>query len=93
MIENATRAVIVPYNDEAREIISALNGDISPAECVELQRRAQQYTVGVYPDEFKEMEDSGAIYQTKSEAFALMNGYYDQSLGMVSNGMSETYIF
>lgn len=93
VIENATRAVIVPYNDEARDIISALNGDSSPAECVELQRRAQQYTVGVYPDEFKEMEDSGAIYQLKSEAFALMDGYYDQSIGMVSNGMSENYIF
>ena len=93
VIDNDTRAVIVPYNDEAREIISRLNGDISPQECIKIQRRAQQFAVGVYPNELRELSDSGAVYQLNSGALALTDGYYDDLLGMVSTGTPENYIF
>lgn len=94
VIDNDTRAVIVPYNDEALEIITALNGEIySPAECVRLQRKAQQYVVGVYPNELRELSDGGAVYELSSGALALNDGWYDQSMGVVSEESSETYIF
>lgn len=93
VIDNDTQAVLVPYNDDAKYIIESLNGSLSPAECAQLQRKAQQYTVGVYPNELKELTDSGAIYQLKAGAFALAEGYYDQSLGMMNSGTPETYIF
>lgn len=93
VIDNDTRAVIVPYNDEARDIIESLNGSLFPAECAELQRKAQQYTVGVYPNELRELTDAGAVYPLRSGAFALTEGYYDQSLGMTSSGTPESYIF
>lgn len=93
VIGNDTQSVIVPYNDEAQEIILALNGDTSPAECVKLQRRAQQYSVGLYPNELEELMYNGAVYQLKSGAYALNSGYYDNSLGLASSGTSESFIF
>lgn len=94
VIDNNTQSVIVPYNDDARKIITALNGNMySPAEFAKLQRKAQQYIVGVYPNELRELSDNGAVYELKSGALALNDGWYNQSMGIVSKGSQETYIF
>lgn len=93
VIDNATQPVIVPYNDDARDIIAALNGDISLQELVKLQRAAQKYTVGVYPQEMKLLSDSRAVYTLNCGALALADGYYDMSLGMTTDGTAENLFF
>jgi CRISPR-associated endonuclease/helicase Cas3 len=93
VIDNDTTPVIVPYNDEAKNIIVRLNDGISLQEAVKLQRKAQKYTVGVYSPELKELTNSGAVYMLSSGALALNEGYYDPTLGMISTGTAENYIF
>ena len=93
VIDNDTTSVLVPYNDEAREMISRLNGRLDIQDAAKLQRKAQKYTVGVYPLELKRLEDECAVYDLASGAFALKEGYYDKALGMVSKGQEENYIF
>lgn len=93
VIDNDTQPVIVPYNDEARDIISRLGGNLTLQELAKFQRAAQKYTVGVYRQEMKQLTDSGAVYPLKCGAFALEEGYYDMSLGVTAGGEMKDLIF
>lgn len=92
-IDSAAQAVIVPYNDEAREIIARLNGELSPQEGQRLARQAQRYAVNVFEGELRGLTESGAVYELRSGALALCEGYYDKQLGMTADGRPQDYIF
>ena len=94
IIDENTEDIIVPYNKEAEELILKLNSDITPQETVELLRTAQKYTVGVYPNLKKALDEVGALTKLKCGAIALNDGFYDASIGVtVKRGEQPVLIF
>lgn len=85
VIPDGTVGVIVPYNDEAKRIITGLNSDITFAEQTRLFRLAQKYTVNVYPNLFKKLCESGGIYELACKAYALENRYYSEEFGITED--------
>ena len=89
VITDETDGIIVPYDDKAKEIIAALNSDITPAEQAKLLRKAQKYTVNIYPQLFDRIGKSGGIFELACGAFALDERYYNKQFG-ITDEPSET---
>ncbi|MCM1328648.1 MAG: CRISPR-associated helicase Cas3' [Ruminococcus sp.] len=90
VIDENTRDIIVPYNGEAEKIILDLNSDISPEEAVRLLRKAQKYSVGIYPSAFDGMLEKGQIYPLKySGVFALDKSCFSEELGIGNESVSR----
>lgn len=86
VIENNTDDMIVPYNEEAKEIIQKLNSAIPPNEILSVLRVAQKYTVSVYPNMKKALCEAGAVEHLACGALAISHGFYDDSLGITAEG-------
>lgn len=81
LIENNTRAVIIPYDQNARELIQSLRQ--SPA--LDVLRALQRYTVSVYEPEFNGLKSIGAIDEIpEKEVFILRedSNLYDACTGL-----------
>jgi CRISPR-associated endonuclease/helicase Cas3 len=81
MIDDATRSILVPYNDEAAALIRGLEvrGDLN----MSLRRQLQRFQVGLYPSEFQRAYASGAIYEliAGSDIWACDARFYSKDLG------------
>ena len=88
-INKATETIIVPYNEEAKELILDLNSDITPLEAVDLMRKAQKYTVGIYENLKKKISESGGIIQLRCGAVALNSEFYDDIIGVTAEGKKK----
>lgn len=88
VIDENTRDIIVPYNEKAEEIILRLNSDISPETAAHLLRKAQKYTVSVYPSFFKKLTDNNKILTLKyGDICALDKSCFDKDLGISGEDM------
>jgi len=58
-INAPTQAVIVPF-EEGEEIISGLCADYEPAKAYALLKKAQQYSVNVFPNVWRRLKEAGA---------------------------------
>lgn len=67
-IDAPTQGVIVPHGDAGRELINDLCGAFAVEKEVELLRKAQQYTVNVFPHVLRKLKDAGALHQIKPDA-------------------------
>lgn len=85
IIDEATDDIIVPYNEEAEDIILKLNSEIGPQETAELLRTAQKYTVGIYKKVKDALNEAGAITCLKCGALSLKSEFYNSSLGVTVN--------
>lgn len=84
-IDAPTRGVIVPYGDEGKALINALSAAYLPDKEFELLRRAQQFSVNVFPNVLEKLskslvvrevqEGTGILYLTDSR-------YYSQEFGL-----------
>ncbi|MBP1549778.1 MAG: CRISPR-associated helicase/endonuclease Cas3, partial [Oscillospiraceae bacterium] len=93
VIDSNTTDVIVPYNEEASEIISKLNSDITPNEAIAILRKAQKYIVGLYSSTSKKLADCNGMYALKCGAMALNKEYYNVEYGLdIDGGTMETLI-
>lgn len=93
VIEDNTTTVLVPFK-KGKEYILQLNGQCSPEEAVKLARRAQRYTVQIYPGDRNELEKKGALYQLNcGNIWALHDEYYDSELGVVQDAALKEMIF
>lgn len=82
VIPQRSRAVIVPYR-EGRSIIEALRAAHDMQETIRLLRAAQAYTVALYDDQYRRLEQAGALLPVgESGAVALAEGYYDAQAGV-----------
>ena len=82
VIPQRSRAVIVPYR-EGRSIIEALRAAHDMQETIRLLRAAQAYTVALYDDQYRRLEQAGALLPVgESGAVALAEGYYDAQTGV-----------
>jgi CRISPR-associated endonuclease/helicase Cas3 len=84
-IDAPTHGVIVPYGDEGKALINALSAAYLPDKEFELLRRAQQFSVNVFPNVLEELsktlvvrevqEGTGILYLTDSR-------YYSHEFGL-----------
>ena len=92
VIDSNTIDVIVPYNMDAKNLISSLDKPFQNYR--KLLKSAQKYTVGVYNGTEKKLLENHAIYVTQSGAFALEGKYYDDNIGVkLGNAEHELLIF
>lgn len=89
VIDEVTDNIIVPYNDEAKEIILRLNSEITSKEAIDLMRIAQKYAVGVHKNMKNELCKLGAITQLSCGALSLNSEFYDNSIGVTLDGKEK----
>lgn len=83
VIKNAGKSVIVPYDDTARSIILALNGENGPKQLGDLLRLAQPYTVNMFDQELRRLDRGGnLIYLLQGRVLALHETAYDNAYGV-----------
>lgn len=87
-IDAPTKAVIVPYRKEGRELITALYGtQASDKEFYKLVREAQQYSINLFPFMLDKLIDAGAINQVRDTGIlTLSETFYDEKMGLNLEG-------
>jgi CRISPR-associated endonuclease/helicase Cas3 len=82
VIENITQGVVVPFG-EGEEIIKDLCGAYDLEKQYDLIKKAQRYSVNLFPHEFKKMADNKAIREVQKGAgiYYLDEQYYDENFG------------
>lgn len=90
-IDAPTKAVIVPYGDDGRELITALYGtQVNDKEFYKLVREAQQYSVNVFPFMLDKLIDASAITQVRDTGIlTLSETFYDEQMGLNIEGDSK----
>ncbi|ASS67081.1 CRISPR-associated helicase/endonuclease Cas3 [Paenibacillus sp. RUD330] len=89
-ISNTGKSVIVPYNDDASEIILALNGELRPNELGDWLRKAQPYTVSLYDQELRKLDKGGNLnYLFQGRVMALNETAYSKEYGVDPAGNGE----
>jgi CRISPR-associated endonuclease/helicase Cas3 len=83
-IDAPTRGVIVRYGDEGRSLVSQLCSAFEVEKQYALIKKAQQYSVNLFPYEFDKLANREALYpvQEGAEIFYLDNRYYSKITGV-----------
>jgi CRISPR-associated endonuclease/helicase Cas3 len=83
-IDAPTRGIIVPYGKEGKELIGGLCAAFDVEKQSSLLRRAQQYTVNVFPHELKRLQEQGAAraIQDGIDILYLHTPYYSEEFGL-----------
>ncbi|MBU4263187.1 MAG: CRISPR-associated helicase Cas3' [Proteobacteria bacterium] len=84
VIDAPTKAIIVPYNEEAKLIITRLSTRLSVVEEANLLKAAQQYSVNIFSYMMEKLHQEKALYQTyeESEIWHLDARYYSKDFGV-----------
>ena len=87
--ENYKTNIIVPYNDEARELIGELVSDHQDlSEQKQILRKLQRYTVGI--SEYRKKNLGSALKTvTEGQILVLCDGYYDKETGVSEEMIAE----
>lgn len=82
-IDAPTQAVIVPY-EEGKEIIAGLCAAPEPAKFYKLLKRAQKYSVNVFPNVMEKLKEAQAVsrVQQGEEIYYLDERYYSLDFGL-----------
>lgn len=84
------REVIVPYNDEANELICKLGSDIPIEDFRLVLRKLQKYMVSTYDYHLLE-ENKALIYHEKYGLYSLEESFYSDKIGVVYDGLSASH--
>jgi CRISPR-associated endonuclease/helicase Cas3 len=89
-IEAPTRAVIVPYG-QGRDIIAGLCADFAPATAYALLKKAQKYSVNLFPNVWEKLVQQQAVHPVQeSEAIYYLDGrYYSENFGVSTEVVAE----
>jgi CRISPR-associated endonuclease/helicase Cas3 len=98
LIENNTVAVIIPYDDKAKQLIETLKYTPYPASVL---RKLQIYTVNIYEREFMDLQSQGVIltieeqYHVLDETWMGEEKYYHPQTGLLlpESGGGEAVFF
>lgn len=82
VIDEITRDVFVPFDDEAKKLLDLIDSEISPAQALEAIRQAQKYVVGIYPNLWRRLSDAKAVYELKNGGYRLKDEYYSEEFGV-----------
>lgn len=87
VIDSPTTSILVPYNDEANELMLKLNGNLDSKELGNLLKTAQQFVINIYKHDLKNLEKSGDIYSLlHGNIFALREVAYTYKFGLELSG-------
>jgi CRISPR-associated endonuclease/helicase Cas3 len=83
MIADNSQSIFVPYDAQARDLIGQLNA--AGVLHLNVRRRLQRYTVGLYPNEIQTAAQRGVLYEVRrgSDLWVCPEGFYDEKLGFV----------
>ena len=89
-IDAPTHAVIVPYG-EGVELIAKLCGEWDPKEMYEAKKKAQRYSVNVFPNVWDKLQKENALHETieGSGIYYLDERYYNNEFGLSLDETSE----
>lgn len=82
-IDSLTRGVIVPYREEGKEIINELCSTAELEKQYKLIKKAQRYSVNLFPHEFKKLAELEAVREIQDGAgiYYLDAQYYSDDFG------------
>lgn len=84
-IDAPTRGIIVPYDQRANEIITALCAAYEPDKQFGLLREAQQYTVNIFPNLLMALDEAKAIHAVQDGIdilYLMKPEYYSEHFGL-----------
>lgn len=86
-IDSPTQAVIVPYNSEGTAVIAelcAIAKEFDVERYRRLLRKAQKYSVNLFPNDWKRLLAEGAVHEVQQGEglFYLDERYYDDQYGL-----------
>lgn len=84
VIDNNTEDIVVPYNDEAEELIEQLK--TAKNGLYGLTKQAQKYTVSVYSGTGRKLDENNGIYRTEFGTAILEKNFYNSELGVITEG-------
>lgn len=94
-IDAPTRGIIVPYGKEGKELIGELCAAFEVERQRDLLRKAQQYTVNVFPHDLKRLQEQRAVQEIQEgiDILYLDARYYskDFGLGFTPEGKMEVH--
>lgn len=90
-IDAPSQGVVVPYGQAGAALIGELAGAFELGKQFNLLRRAQRYSVNVFPNILKRLHEHGAVYELQSEAgiFALDERYYSSETGLTTEAQKS----
>lgn len=90
-IESITRGIIVPYGEEGKDIVNELCAVYELENQYKLIRRAQRYSVNVFPDVLKRLQEKQAIHEVQSGSGILYldEQYYSDEFGLSENPVND----
>jgi CRISPR-associated endonuclease/helicase Cas3 len=83
VIDSLTRGVVVPYSKGGEQIINELCGAFDIKKQYSLLKKAQRYSVNLFPYEFEKLAKAKAILEVQEGAgvFYMDNQYYSDKFG------------
>lgn len=89
VIDDYTRAVIVPYGEGGKKVIADLNGSGTIDDLTRLLKRAQQFTVNLYEHDLHQLDRSGGLESClDGKVLVLKDGAYSEHFGVDLNSDS-----
>lgn len=88
-IDAPTHSVIVPYGKAGQYIINRLNEIENTITLNKLLKRAQRYSVNLFPYLFETLLHDGCIKKTKDEIMYLVPEYYSMEFGVSSKPVED----
>ncbi len=90
-IDAPTQSVIVQYGVEGKSLVADLCGSFDVEKQFGLLKTAQQFSVNLFPHEFKKLEEQGAVFpvQAETEIFYLDRKYYSDQFGISMEPVNE----
>jgi CRISPR-associated endonuclease/helicase Cas3 len=90
-IDASTQGVIVPYQSEGKELINRLCAAREPSKQFETLRLAQRFSVNVFPQVFKKLQQAGALHEVQQGTgiLYLEEKYYSNEFGLNADGNEE----
>jgi CRISPR-associated endonuclease/helicase Cas3 len=92
-IDAPTQSVIVRFGDGGKETVEQLCAAFNVKKQYRLIRKAQQYTVNLFPNEFKKLSDADVLRPVQPETeiwFLIDNRYYSDDFGIVTEPMGTS---
>ena len=89
-IDAPTHAVIVPYGEGA-ELIAKLCGEWDPKEMYDAKKKAQRYSVNVFPNVWDKLQKENALHETieGSGIYYLKERHYNDAFGLSLDETSD----
>lgn len=95
-IDTPSRGIIVPWGEEGQSLVERIFSAAFEAERLDLVRRAQQYSVNVFPNIFEKLMNVGALRRIGKDIdiFVLDKTFYsaDYGVSVTQVNLMETYI-